>query len=408
MTTARRSWRVARTGVMSCVRVKSRFLAALWCMACSSQSLGGAGHVGLAGKSRAPEACAAHASEIRQAVLDVTTRQHNVGLSVAISRYGQIVFSEGFGFADLEDSVRVSPQTRFAIASVTKAFTGIALLKAVERGQIDLDTPIQRYVPSFPRKPGPDITARLLAAHLGGIRHWKDERSPALYARHFDDVQDILSLFAEDSLVAPAGSGYHYSSYGYDLLGIAIQTTAGRRFQDAVSADLISGLGLTHTQFDDPRRIIPLRSRHYSFYDPTTSAELAELMRVPDWDYSYNMAAGNMISTTEDLVRFGDAVSHPGLLSAQSLALLYRRPQIDTVQSSMSFGWFVSPPDTLPLRIHINGANAGIQAGLYVYPESRLVIALASNTWGRGSRSGELTGTRPLDLPSRIAQACGQ
>jgi serine beta-lactamase-like protein LACTB, mitochondrial len=351
--------------------------------------------------------CAVNASDIRRAIADVTGRQRNVGLSVAIRREGRIVFSEGFGFADLEDSVRVTPRTRFPVASVTKAFTGVALLKAAERGQIDLDAPIQRHVPTFPVKPGPAITPRLLAAHLAGIRHWGSERSPALFARRFDDVMDILPLFAGDTLVAVPGSRYSYSSYGYNLLAAAIQSAAGKPFQAVVGSQIFAALEMRDTEFDDPRRIIPHRARLYSFFDLATYAEQSDLVRVPDRDYSHNMAGGNLITTPEDLTRFGDALTRPGLLSSASLDRLYQRTRVGEVESAMSFGWFVGAEGE-PRRIYINGANPGAMAGLYVDPSSRLVIALASNTWGRGSRSAEMTGGGPTDLPARIAAACSR
>jgi serine beta-lactamase-like protein LACTB len=377
------------------------------CLGCASP-IASAGNGG--GAPAAPfssdEPCARNVDAVRAAVNDVVTRQGNIGMSVAISRTGRIVFSEGFGMADLENGVPATPRTRYSIASVTKAFTGVAVLKAVERGQLDLDAPIQTYVRDFPRKPGGEITARLLAAHLAGIRHWGTERSPSLYARHFDDVLDILPLFAADTLIAPPGTRYSYSSYGYDLLGAALQSAAGVRYQDAVVRDVITPLGLASTQFDDVRKVIPLRSRHYSFYDLDTFAELADPVRVPDWDYSHNMAAGNIISTAEDLTRFGEALTRPGLLSAGSLAALYTRPRVGQVRSPMSFGWFVSAEGESPRRINIGGSNAGVQSGLFVYPDERFVIALISNTWGRGSRSGELTGSGPTDLPGRIAAAC--
>ena len=354
--------------------------------------------------STQPDRCVVHAADIRRAIADVTAKQQNVGLSVAIRRDGRIVLSEGFGFASLEDSIRVTPRTLFPVASVTKAFTGVALLKAAERGQIDLDAPIQRYVPSFPIKPSGAITPRLLAAHLAGIRHWGAERSPALYARHFDDVMEVLPLFAGDTLVAAPGSRYSYSSYGYNLLGAAIQSAAGKPFQAVVGSEIFAALGMRETRFDDPRQIVPRRARLYSFFDLWSYADLPELVRVPDRDYSHNMAGGNLLTTPEDLTRFGDALTRPGLLSSASLDQLYRRPRVGDVESAMSFGWFVA--EGQQRRIYINGANPGAMAALFVYPSERLVIALASNTWGRGSRSAEMTGGGPTDLPGRIAAAC--
>ena len=124
-------------------------------------------------------------------------------------------------------------------------------------------------------------------------------------------------------------------------------------------------------------------------------------MRVPEWDYSHNLAAGNMFSTA-DLVRFGSAFIRPGFLTRDGWLLLTTRPRIGGVESPMSFGWFVSENDRTPREIHTSGSNAGVQAALYVYPDSSLVVAVLSNTWGIGSRSGEMVS----ELPQEIARLC--
>ena len=351
-------------------------------------------------------ACAQRADELRRVIREVADKEHNVGLSVSIGASGRIVYSEGFGFADLEDSVPVTRRTRFTVASITKSFTGVALLLAAGRGTIDLDAPIQRYVPAFPEKPGAPITPRMLAAHLAGIRHWRNERTPELYARHFDNIEDILTLFANDSLVAPPGTAYNYSSYGYDLLGAALQRATGKAYQRVIADDLLGPLGLHDTRFDDVREVIPHRARHYTFYDLTTFADLTQPMRVPDWDYSHNMAAGDILTTADDMVRFGDALTRPGLLTPSLLGLLYTRPRVGAIASTVSFGFFVDSIAGGRRRIHNTGSNAGVQAGLYVYPDQRLVIAVISNTWGIGSRSGELVSGGPSDLPTRLAAIC--
>src|SRR5262249_55161977 len=94
------------------------------------------------------------------------------GFSVTVAVDGKIVYSEGFGYADLEERVPAWPTTKFRIGSVSKPLTAIALVKLVEQGKLDLDAPIHKYVPSFPDK-GATITPRMLAGHLGGIRHYK-------------------------------------------------------------------------------------------------------------------------------------------------------------------------------------------------------------------------------------------
>lgn len=360
--------------------------------------------LGLASHQAVAQRC--DGARIRRAVMDLQSRQENVGVQVAVLAGGRIRYSEGFGLADAEDSVRVDRTTVLGIASLTKAFTGLALLKLWEAGRIDLDAPIQRYVPTFPIKPGPPITARLLAAHLAGLRHWGSERGPALYARHFDDLKDALALFQDDTLIAVPGSGYHYSSPGYGVLGAAIETAAGMPYQRWVEQAVIRPLGLTATLFDDVRAILPRRARRYSYYDLTTFAELAHPVRVPDWDYSHNMAGGNIDATAEDLVRLGAAVLAPGFLSDSAYRQLTTRPRATNGESPMAFGWFLDGPPGAPDRLFLGGSNAGLQAGLAVYRTQGVVVATLTNTWGKGSRSGEFTDATPNGLLGRIAAAC--
>jgi len=354
-------------------------------------------------QSAPPRACQERGKELRAALVDIHRRQRNIGLAAVVVHHGQTVVAENLGYADLENRVPVTSATRFGVASITKAFTGLALLKLHEAGRIDLDAPIQRYVPAFPVKPGGSITPRLLAAHLAGIRHWGNERNAALYARHFDDVNDVLALFKDDTLVSAPGSAEHYSSYGYNLIGAAIQSASGTKYQDFVRREIIVPLGLENTGFDDVRHVLPNRARRYSYFDPWTFAvDSVNVYRVPEWDYSHNPAGGNMYSTAADLARFGRAIEKPGLLSRESMALLTKRPRVGSVESDMSFGFFVSPDTAAHRRLNIGGSNAGVQSGLAVYPDEDLVIAVISNTWGIGSNSGEMNGK----LLSRLAAIC--
>jgi CubicO group peptidase (beta-lactamase class C family) len=103
-----------------------------------------------------------------------------------------------------------------------------------------------------------------------------------------------------------------------------------------------------------------------------------------------------MYSTAADLARLGRAIEKPGLVSKKSLALLYRRPKVGTVQGSMSFGFYVSDSTARQRRLNIGGSNAGLQAALFVYPDEDLVIVVLANAWGIGSTGdGRVLLTRP-------------
>lgn len=352
--------------------------------------------------------CAVPDEQLSAAMRAVHEKQRNVGLQAAIHLDGRLVFSNSMGMADRDREIPVTRTTRFPVASITKAFTGVAALQAAASGRLNLDAPIQTYVPEFPVKPQLTITPRRLAAHRAGLRHWGPERD-GLYSRHFGRLVDILPLFKDDPLLADAGAEYQYSSYGYNLLGLAVERAAGVDFTHYVWRNILRPVRLTSTRFDDARRPVPAMTKLYSAYDFTTMTaegypEIASgspLIVVPRRDYSHNMAGGNMSSTAEDLVRFGAALVRPGLLPQREHDLLFVRPEFAGEPSAMSFGFF-APELGKERRISITGANPGTQAGLMVYPERGLAVSVLSNSWGFGSRSGEMVS----DLPKRLADLC--
>lgn len=351
--------------------------------------------------------CADSAAAFRRIVAEFQSRQQNAAIVVGVLHRGRTVFQEASGFASLEPRVPADVEMAFSIASITKAFTGVALLRLHDAGRIDLDAEVQRHVPDFPRHPsGRPVTLRMLAHHLGALRHWGPERDTALYARHFDDITASLSLFRDDPWVpdlAPL-TRYAYSSYGYNLLGMAMQQATGTAFQDLVGELVLRPLALTSVQFDRPGLGGPRRPSRYSWYDLTDFHELTDApQRVPDWDYSHNMAGGGLVATVADLLAFGHAMQRPGLLSPASHALVWTRPRLEGIEARMSFGW---SPRTEPARISASGSNAGVQAGLTVWRDDDLVVAVLANSWGRGSRSGELMDDGPEGLMGRLAAVC--
>jgi serine beta-lactamase-like protein LACTB len=147
------------------------------------------------------------------------------GLSVAIAADGRLVWSQSCGFADARRRREVLRTTQFRVGSVSKALTAATVARLSERGRLDIGASIREYVMAYPghrRAP----TVRQLGGHLGGIRHY--EGSEALNTRHFKSVTDSLRVFVDDPLVAAPGEQFHYSSYGFNLLGAAVETASGR------------------------------------------------------------------------------------------------------------------------------------------------------------------------------------
>jgi len=293
------------------------------------------------------------------------------GLAVAVAVDGRVVYAEGFGYADLEQRVPAWPSTKFRIGSISKPLTAVALMQLVEQRKIDLDAPVQKYLPSFPNK-GVTITPRLLAGHLAGIRHYQGDEF--LSATHYDSVVDGLKIFANDPLVAPPGTKYNYSTYGFNLLSAVIESASGEPFLDYMQRHVFDALGLAHTTADQNRLLVAERSRFYA------RQKDGPFENAPYVDNSYKWAGGGFLSTPEDLVRFGSALLHPGFLTADSLKLLFTSQKTrDGKETGYGMGWSIRKAESGQRIYDHSGGSVGGTCQLIVYPDSHVVVALLTN-----------------------------
>jgi CubicO group peptidase (beta-lactamase class C family) len=299
------------------------------------------------------------------------------GLSVAVAVDGEIIWSEGFGFADVENRVPVTPLTRFRIASISKPVTAAALGLLIEQGRLDLDAPVQRYVPSFPQKPWP-ITTRLLAGHLAGIRHYDGNEFESAIA--YPSVTAALAVFANDSLRHQPGTRYAYSSYGWNLVSAVIEGAAQENFLRYMRDRVFTPLGMRHTVAEHPDSIIPYRARFYQ------RGRDGQLVNAPYVDNSVKWAGGGFMSTAEDLVRFGSAHLQPGFLKAETLALLHTSQKTSAgSETGYGIGWSVGRDSTGRRTVGHSGGAVGGNTYLLLLPDQRIVVALLANTSNAGT-----------------------
>lgn len=293
------------------------------------------------------------------------------GLSVAVAVNGAIAWSEGFGYADLAQRKPVTPATRFRIGSISKSLTSAGLALLVERGQLDLDAPVQKYVPDFPDK-GAVITTRLLAGHLGGIRHYVGNEP--LLNRPFANVRAGLAIFENDPLVAPPGQKYFYTTYGWCLISAVMESAAHEEFLSYMDANVLRPLGLAHTRADRKDAVDPDRTQFYQGDAPDGFTV------APPVDSSYKWAAGGYLSTPEDLVRFGSALLQPGFLKAETLTLLFTAQKTaDGKSTAHGLDWAIGrDAHGHPIYLH-TGSSIGGTSILILHPEARIALALVCN-----------------------------
>ena len=294
------------------------------------------------------------------------------GVSVAVARDGRVVWSEAIGCADVELQVPMTATTRLRIGSVSKPLTAAALGRLVQDGRLDLDAPVQKYLPDFPKKAWP-VTTRELAGHLAGIRHY--EGAEFEIRDHYASVRAALAIFERDALLFEPGTRFSYSSYGWNLISAVLEAASGEPFLALMQRTVFDPAGLAHTAPDDPGPIVPGRARFY------TRDEKGAIVNAGFVDNSYKWAGGGFVSTAEDLVAFAFALLDGKLLDAQTLRLLWTSQRTtDGKETGYGLGWSVAVDAKGRRRVSHSGGAQGGTAYLVIYPEERLVAAMIVNS----------------------------
>jgi serine beta-lactamase-like protein LACTB, mitochondrial len=296
------------------------------------------------------------------------------GLSAAIVADHHLVWSRGLGLADLEQRVPATPETVYRIASISKTITAVAVMQLAGQAKLDLDTPIQRYCPAFPEKPWP-ITARQLLAHLGGIRSYLSLEE-LNNTHHYTNLIEPLGLFKDDPLQFEPGTQFSYTTYGYTILGCAIEGASGMAYVDYVRDHIIRAAGMSHTRPDDVYAIIANRAQSYR------KASDGEIQNTPLTDTSYKIPGGGWCSTAEDLAKFAVAVQTDGLVAKDTLEQMFTRQKTrDGHDIPFGLGWAIGERNGHREVWHTGGLQ-GVSTILYMRPEQGFAAVLLLNVNG--------------------------
>ena len=300
------------------------------------------------------------------------------GLSIAVGSGGNIVWAEGFGWADLEKKAKVDPDTRFRIGSASIALTSAGVGLLLEKRQLHLDDDIQAYVPAFPKKQWP-VTLRQLMGHVGGVRNDGGDEGELL-GQHCERTADGLRAFADSPLRFEPGTEFRFSSYGWILVSAAVESAAGEPFLTFMKKQVFDPLGMSNTIADSET------AARATSYFPKFAAEPRygpDVMR--PIDYSCYAGASVFLSTPSDLVRFGMAIHSGTLLKPETVQALQTSIQLASgTDTGYGLGWDIETPTVAGKQARVAGHDGellgGMAASLLTFPEQGLVIAITSNT----------------------------
>lgn len=301
------------------------------------------------------------------------------GASVGVVRCGRTLVAKGYGMADLEHGAKATPATLFRLASVSKPFAAVLGARLAEQGRMDLDAPIQRYVPSFPDKGAP-LTARQLMSHTAGIRAYRGDEIAS--TRHYATLGSALAIFAADSLVHPPGAGYTYSTYGYTLLGVAQEAACGATWMACLQAEVLQPAGIRDVREDRLAEVIRDRARPYAL-DGSKA-----LQNAGPANTSYKIPGGGLIATGEAVARFGDASMRGVLVKPATWARMTAPVRTsDGKVQNYGEGWNVGGGNgLLDGVVSHTGSQQGTSTVLYLLPSQGLSVAILTNLENVGGR----------------------
>lgn len=291
------------------------------------------------------------------------------GMSVLVARDGEVVFEQAIGLANLDDRRPVTSATKFRIGSVTKQFTAAAILTLIEDGKLQLDDPLSRFLPDFPR--GDEVTIDQLLAHTSGIPSYTDDPAFMQSVTEPTTEEDLIASFAGKEFTFEPGSQYQYNNSGYFLLGHLVRRITGKPLAEYWQERFFTPLEMSDTGVHEPGLGLEDEARGYAFNGEGAGLAL-------DWHMSRAGGAGAIYSTARDLFRWNEAVFGGKVLSDDSLAQALTVSSQSAGEANYGYGWSVDEHRGLR-RVSHGGGLQGFLSYLVRYPDQRTTIVVLHN-----------------------------
>jgi CubicO group peptidase (beta-lactamase class C family) len=294
--------------------------------------------------------------------------------SILVARDGQPVVSKGYEMANYELNVANTPQTAFRLGSITKQFTAMAIMMLQERGKLNVNDPLCKYLENCPAAWQP-ITIRHLLTHTSGIPNYTS--FPGFFEKNSTQPYTsagLVDLFRDKALDFPPGEKFAYSNSGYHLLGLIIEKVSGARYAAFLRDNIFAALGMKNTGYDDSRALVANRASGYQWVGKA-------FMNAPYLNMAIPYSAGALYSTTEDLLLWDKALYTEKLLSRKSLDEMFTPFKEQSPGSGYAYGWGIAKRFDRQVIEHNGGIN-GFSTDIVRFPTERVTVIVLSNNQG--------------------------
>lgn len=307
------------------------------------------------------------------------------GAAVLILKEDKVLYDKGFGLADMDKGTKIDGNTFFNIASVSKQFSSVALLKLNEEGKLSLDDPISKFFPEFKADFYNNITLKHLLSHTSGIpdARPRTDRDFVLYAT---DVQSYGYLKDLDRLNFEPGSHYEYMNPTYQLIYTIVERVSGYPFEEYMREFIFTPSSMEEALYFEASREIPRMAHGYIFEDQSK--------RWKEYDYGEetffaSKADGGIYTSTHEFVKWEKSLRNNLVISEESRELAHSK-HVEISGSSFSsyqnrpytwygYGWFIEERPDFVKKIYHTGDNGGFQIYAGRYPDSEILILIFEN-----------------------------
>lgn len=298
------------------------------------------------------------------------------GAVAGYSINGETIWKSAAGFTNKKKNILFKENTYTRIASITKAFTAVAVMQLVEQNLVKVDDPIQKYVPNFPKNKKGTITVRHLLEHSSGIKGYKNNKERET-KKEYPNMIDAMNVFKNRKLAFKPGTDYSYTTYGYVVLGVLIENVSGKTYEEYIQKNIFDKAGMKNTKLEKFGIVVQNKS---SLYHLNKKRKVEE---VETNNLSNRIPAGGYYSTVDDLLAFGNAVIENKLIKENTLALMTTNNGLKKEGNPQGFGWFLygGKPNHAAIIGHSAG-QTGVSGQFFIIPQRKTVLVVLANTSG--------------------------
>lgn len=306
---------------------------------------------------------------------NLVNENFSVGGAIGYSIGDSIIWHSAKGYSDKNAGQQFETHTKLRMASIAKSMTAMAAMQLVEKGQLDLDAPIQTYIPDYPKHPKTQITTRHLLSHTSGISGYADAKESNIQTE-YATLYEAMDLFKDRELVFEPGTKYSYTTYGYTVLGVIIENVSKLTFEKYMQDNIWDKAAMNNTGVDKFGVFLENESRLYH-----RKRGKGKPKEGPENNLSNRIPGGGLYTTIEDLLKFGKAILNNTFVSKKTFDLMREHHSLEKENNAYGFGWFLyNPKPNEGAIIGHSGAQMGCSSFLFIVPEKEVVVAVLTNT----------------------------